>query len=321
MDLRHLNAFLAVADELSVTRAAERLHISQPPLSRSLRQLETELGVTLFVRHRHGVALTDEGRALLEAGRRLAAAANDFLDLARCVTHTDVQRLRIGLASGLWEAVTDVRKAYAERYTAIGMDVKDVDCPGVYEPELRERALDVVFARAPQKRAYLETEPLYTEQFVALLDVRHPLARRQSLSLRDIVHEPLLLWDRHVLPGAYDAMMELYEREGVTPRTRHTPGAGPWNQAGLMLVAEGNGIYIGIGTPPTTPRITGGVAIVPIHDPDAAIDVCVVWRKHETSKSVLRFVECARDVFPALHDEERRLQRFGGGTVVSAGRG
>ena len=318
MDLRHLNAFLAVADELSVTRAAERLHISQPPLSRSLRQLETELGVALFVRHRHGVALTDEGRALLEAGRRLAAAANEFLDLARAVTHTDVQRLRIGLASGLWEAVTSVRERYAERYAAIGMDVKDVDCPSIYEPELRERALDVVFARAPQRRAYLAMEPLYREPFVVLLNVRHPLAHRSSISLREIADEPLLLWDRHMLPGAYDGMMEMYEREGVTPRTRMTPGAGPWNQAGLMLVAEGNGIYIGIHTPPTTPRITGGVAIVPLDDPGAAIDVSVVWRKHETSKPVLHFVECARAAYSSVRVDARRLQRFGGGSAMRA---
>jgi DNA-binding transcriptional LysR family regulator len=321
MDLRHLTAFLTVAEELSVTRAAERLHMSQPPLSRSLRQLETELGVTLFVRHRHGVALTDEGRTLLEAGRRLQAAANDFLDVARNVTSSDVHRLRIGIANGLWEAVNSVRVAYTREGERAGIEVKDVDCEKVYEQELRERTLDVTFARAPHQRAYLRVEPLFSEQMVVVLNANHPLARRSSLRVRDIAEEPLLLWDRHVLPGAYDLMLELFERDGSHPPMRPTPGAGPYNQAGLMLVAEGSGIYIGIDAPPSTPRVAGGVAIVPLEEPGARIDVCVVCRKNETSPPILRFMECARQVFPPLRLVEPRDQRGTDAASASVGRG
>jgi len=82
MDFRHLRAFIAVAAESSVTKAAARLHISQPPLSRHIRQLEEELGITLFVRHRQGVRLTDAGASLLEKAKVLAAAASDFYETA-----------------------------------------------------------------------------------------------------------------------------------------------------------------------------------------------------------------------------------------------
>src|SRR6188474_157542 len=126
MDLRRVKAFIAVAETLSVTKAAERLHISQPPLSRHLRQLEEELGVTLFVRHRHGVTLTDEGRVLLDAGRRVAAAAGEFLDTARLVTRADAHPLRIGIASGLWDAVNRVRVAYTTRCERAEISAKDV---------------------------------------------------------------------------------------------------------------------------------------------------------------------------------------------------
>jgi DNA-binding transcriptional LysR family regulator len=81
VDFRHLRAFIAVAAEASVTRAAERLHISQPPLSRHIRQLE-ELGVTLFVRHRQGVTITDAGRQLLDRARMRDATASDFIETA-----------------------------------------------------------------------------------------------------------------------------------------------------------------------------------------------------------------------------------------------
>jgi DNA-binding transcriptional LysR family regulator len=314
MDLRHLHAFLAVAEELSVTRAAERLHISQPPLSRSVRQLEAELGVTLFVRHRHGVALTDAGRTLLEAGRRLAAAANDFLDTARAVTRADSQRLRIGIAAGLWETANRIRGAYTERAGAVAIEIRDVTCASVYEAELRQHMLDVVLARAPEVPEYLQSSPLYTERLVVLLREDHPLAQRRSLKISDIADERLLLWDRHVLPGAYDLILSLYERAGVAPETRATPGSGPYNYAGWLLVAEGGGIYIGIDAPPSTGKIGNGVALVPLDEPEAAIDVSIMWRKHETSALVRRFVECARAAFPPLRlvperSSSRRRQR------------
>src|ERR1044071_8566194 len=97
MDLRHVRAFIAVADALNVTRAAERLHISQPPLTRHIRQLEEELGVTLFIRHRHGVTITDAGRRLLEKARSLDAAATDFIATAGQSKRADSNRIRIGI--------------------------------------------------------------------------------------------------------------------------------------------------------------------------------------------------------------------------------
>ena len=104
-----MRAFIAVADELSVTKAAERLHISQPPLSRQIHQLEDELGVRLFVRHRHGVTLTEPGHRLLEKARFLAAAAADFFEAAGQMMRDDSQIVRIGIGWGLWEPVNRVR--------------------------------------------------------------------------------------------------------------------------------------------------------------------------------------------------------------------
>src|SRR5215510_2633576 len=108
MDFRHIKAFIAVADALSVTKAAERLHISQPPLSRHIHLLEEELGVTLFVRHRHGVTLTDAGRRLLEKARAMDSAASEFSSAAHQVSRGE-DEIRIGIAWGLWDMVNRVR--------------------------------------------------------------------------------------------------------------------------------------------------------------------------------------------------------------------
>src|SRR5688500_1744539 len=113
MDFRHLRAFIAVAETLSVTRAAARLHISQPPLSRHIHQLEEELDVTLFVRHRQGVTLTDAGRRLLEKARALDAAALDFYEAAREVASGQSNTIRVGIGWGLWDAVNSIRVEFA----------------------------------------------------------------------------------------------------------------------------------------------------------------------------------------------------------------
>src|SRR5207248_10111729 len=96
-DFRHLRAFIAVAEESSVTKAAARLHISQPPLSRHIRQLEEELGITLFIRHRQGVRLTEAGHGLLEKAKVLASAASDFYETAGQTTRSEENRVRVGI--------------------------------------------------------------------------------------------------------------------------------------------------------------------------------------------------------------------------------
>src|SRR4030095_5048447 len=124
MDFRHIKAFIAVADALSVTKAAERLHISQPPLSRHIHQLEEELGVTLFVRHRHGVSLTEAGRRLLEKARALEAAASEFALTAHQVSCGEAE-IRIGIGWGLWDVVNRIRVEFARRYPDVTIAATD----------------------------------------------------------------------------------------------------------------------------------------------------------------------------------------------------
>jgi DNA-binding transcriptional LysR family regulator len=298
MDFRHLRAFITVAEESSVTKAAERLHISQPPLSRHIKQLEDELGITLFIRHRQGVTLTGAGQRLLEKARALAAAASDFYESANQATRHDANKVRLGIGWGLWDTVNRIRVASAAQFGHMTIEASDVMCAEQYNHQLNDGSLDVVFGRPYFDPAITEAVPLYQERMLAVLSADSPLASRQTLSVRDLAAEPLLMYDRHIMPHLYDKVLELYAKAGLTPRMVPTPDAGPYNQAGLMLVASGKGVYVCMGIPLTSPRPLDGIAVVPLSDKDATIDICVAWRKGETSAVVGQFLNCVWQIFP-----------------------
>jgi DNA-binding transcriptional LysR family regulator len=298
MDFRHLRAFITVAEEASVTRAAERLHISQPPLSRHIKQLEDELGITLFIRHRQGVTLTNAGQHLLEKARALASAASDFYESANQATRHGANKVRLGIGWGLWDTVNRIRVTSAAQFGNLTIEATDVMCAEQYNNQLRDGSLDVVFGRPYFDAEITDSVPLYHERMLAVLSEDSPLAARKTLGVRDLASEPLLLYDRHLSPYIYDKVLEVYAKAGVTPRMVPTPDAGPHNQAGLMMVASGKGIYVCMGIPLTSPRPLSGIAVVPISDPDATIDICVAWRKGETSAVVRQFLNCVWQVFP-----------------------
>ena len=115
---------------------------------------------------------------------------------------------------------------------------------------------------------------------------------------RDLANVPLLLWDRHMSPTLYDRVLELYARMGISAPMVPTPGAGPYNHAGLMMVASGKGVYLCLGVPLTSPQPASGVAVLPVADPGATIEVCVATRKGETSHLISRFLDCVWETYP-----------------------
>jgi len=298
MDFRHIKAFIAVADALSVTKAAQRLHISQPPLSRHIHQLEEELGLTLFVRHRHGVTLTDEGRRLLDKARALDAAGTEFSQAAHQLARREESRIRIGIGWGLWDVVNRLRVEFAKQHPDVTFEVRDVYCSDDCQEQLRSSALDVVFTRPPFDETTVDVAPIFNERIQAVVADDSPLASKPEVRIRDLANVPLLLWDRHMSPTLYDRVLDLYARNGVAPPMVPTPGAGPNNHAGLMQVASGKGVYLCLGVPLTSPQPASGVAVLPVGDPGATIEVCVVSRKGEMSRLIGRFLDCVWDTYP-----------------------
>jgi DNA-binding transcriptional LysR family regulator len=296
MDLRHLRAFAAVAESRSFSKAARRLRLAQPPLSRQVRQLEDEVGVKLFVRTTSGVQLTRDGIVLLDQARTVLAEATGFLELANRARAGLTTALRVGMARGLCEAVNRIRVNLVDRCPGATIEGTDMDSSRQHEA-LRHRIIDVGVLRHVADDPAIECRALFSERFVVVVSEHSPLAKRRSLRLKQLIQDPLLIHDREWAALAHDKILSLYSAAGVTPNivTLH---AVPGEQASMLAVASGEGVCLALRSPISRSYVpVAGVAIVPLDEPDAELQVQVAWRKGETSGTVRQFLQSTREVF------------------------
>jgi DNA-binding transcriptional LysR family regulator len=301
VELRHVRYFLAVADYRNFRKAAEQLHIAQPPLSRQIRQLEEDLGVVLFVRNKQRVELTRAGQAFLEEARKLIVQAGHATEAARHAQKGESGVVKIGIASGLGGVVNRVVAELRRRLPAIDIECKDVFSTHQNE-SLHRGEIDVGFLRPPVDQTNLNCELLFEEEFVVVLPKRHRLAKRRSLRLKEVADEPLIIFDRSFSSGLYDKIVGLYSRQGFTPHLAVTH-VEAHEEAGAIMIASGKAIFIGAGA--TVNRSNSGIelASVPLDEADAKIEVYAAWRKGEDSPVILGFLDSVRRVFGSAHKE------------------
>jgi DNA-binding transcriptional LysR family regulator len=214
MELRHLRYFVAVAEELHFRRAAERLHMSQPPLSQQIRNLEEDVGATLLVRNQRRVELTAAGQAYLVRARDILAAVEDAAREARRVQRGEVGRLDVGfVGSAMYSVVPELLRAFRERFPDVGLRLREV---GTTEQlrRLEDGRLDIGFLRPPGARAGLSIETVLMEPVVAAIPERHPLATAAEIRIEDLAGAPLVLMTRAGAPGLRDALTQL--TDGLT---------------------------------------------------------------------------------------------------------
>src|ERR1700689_999015 len=184
MELRQLRYFIAVAENLSFSKAAQQLHVTVPPLSRQVRQLEEEFEVRLFVRDRRHVMLTDAGRLLLREAKILVAQTTRVSDSVRMAKCGSVGLVKIGIGPGLGERVSRVLIEHSKKFSAVEVCCRDVFSSAQYKA-IPEGDLGVGFLRPYIDSAHLVSEFLFEEKLVVHLSKANPLARRKCLRLRD----------------------------------------------------------------------------------------------------------------------------------------
>jgi len=292
VELRHVRYFIAVAEHLNFRKAAQRLQIAQPPLSRQIHLLEEELGVELFARAKRAVELTKAGQAFLEQARKLLAQAGHAVEAARQAHRGDVGTIKIGIGSGLGSVVGKAVFEFRKLWPAAEVECRDVFSSRQSEM-LRKHEIDIGFLRPPLDHAALSCELLYEEEFVVILPASHRLAQRRALRMDDIASEPLIIFDRSFSMGLYDRILGLYSRQGLTPRLipAHVEAH---EEAGAITVGAGRAIFVGAGAIVNRPVAGIELASVPLNEPEAKIEVYAAWRQDEGSPLASGFLDCLR---------------------------
>lgn len=297
MDIRHLRYFLAVAEERHFSRAAQRLHMSQPPLSQQIQALEAELGVPLFLRGRGGVRCTAAGDTLLPLARSILDQVDHAVAQTRQVGRGDTGRLAVGFAGSMpfSTVMPQLLRDFRAAWPQVVLDLREQPSPAQIEALLGHR-IDVGFLRPTSHLdgSGLETLVVLREPLVAAVHADHPLARQDMLSLRDLRDLPFVLYSPTLGSGLRTQTLELCEHAGFTPRIAQEVHEMP-TLIGLISAGLGVGLVAASMQRAQLPL----VAYRPLRDRGAQTDVLLAWRKADASPPLHNFIALARTLAAA----------------------
>src|SRR5471030_2007259 len=266
IDLKQLKYFLAVAEEKSFSRAAERLHISQPPLSQQIMKLESELGVRLFTRTTRTFELRVAGKALMGEAAELLGKMRMTIDTIRQIDRGEVGRLRVGIVgSAMWGPIPSLLEEFQTKYPRVTWTLHEFG-PSVQYEALRAKQIDVGFWREPK------------------LDEHHALAKLDAIELADIAHEPMLTLalDKSAFPRY---LIQCCVKAGFHP-VIFQEASEP--QTLLAMVGAGLGVAL---LPETTSRIGWpGVVFLPIRSNPPSANLYITYTTLDDAPVVRAFL-------------------------------
>lgn len=219
MELRQLRYFIAVAEELNFTRAAERCHIAQPPLSQQIKKLEEEIGVKLFDRSNRVVALTEEGKTFLCVARNnletLACGVNKIKSIAR----GEVGRLRIGfLNSAIQTKFPAALAEFRKRYPGIILDIQEKES-SIQKHEILEGDLDVAICHhCYADHDKMESRTFLKDSYYLAVHESHPFVNKGTAGWDDLKDEPFIMFSRKDYPNAFERSITRFHERGAMPR-------------------------------------------------------------------------------------------------------
>jgi DNA-binding transcriptional LysR family regulator len=276
---RRLGYFVAVAEELSFTRAARRLHMAQPPLSQQIALLEKEIGTPLFDRSRRTIRLTAAGAALLPEARRLLTDLDETVRMVRSIGDGTLGRLAVGFVpSAMGGVLPDLLREFRATHPAVELTLREM-APDALLRAVHDRRLDLAVLYLPVSDPDLDQRKLASEELLLALPEAHPAAAARAISLADVAEEPFVLPERHDVPGLHAAVTTLFADAGVTPRIAQR---GVWLiQTVLGLVAAGTGLAVVPSSAATLRR--RGVLLRPLTDAAPRLEVAAIWRRDNAS--------------------------------------
>jgi DNA-binding transcriptional LysR family regulator len=288
MELRHLRYFVGVGEEQHVGRAAERLQIAQPALSRQIQDLERKMGFLLFERLPRGVRLNEAGKVFLSDARRILQDVDDAKRRAERIALGQAGTLRVGIATAVsWHGLlVNAFREFRRRQPDVELVLHHLVSVHQVEAVVSDR-LDVGFAAAVTPwHKELEHRQFAQDRMVLAVPKGHPLTKRERIRLRDLRNMPFIWFHRWVNPTFYDQMMEAWARGGLSaPRIvqeatdRDTVLGLVQCQIGIAWVTESTRWHC--------PR---GVVLLPVVDMNVRLPFNVIWKKDNASPLLQKFL-------------------------------
>lgn len=286
MEFRHLRCFVVLADELHFGRAAQRLAMSQPPLSVNIRQLEEAVGARLFERDSRGVRLTAAGVAFRPQAQSLLSRAEEAKALAKEVAAGASGRLRIGfVGSMLFRGLPTQLQRFQADNVRLELVLYELNSQEQVEALVKDE-LDVGFIHTDRVPAPLKTALFGSERFVACLPQAHPEARRRTVKLSSLADQPFVLFSRTASPDYYARILDMCREAGFYPRVRHE--VRHWLSV-VGVVAQGMGVSV-VPAPMERSGIRGAV-FRPLAGPAVPSNVYCAWRSEGDHPARDRFLK------------------------------
>lgn len=309
VELRHFRAFLAVAEELHFGRAAERLHMAQPPLSQQIRQLERDLGVQLFSRNTRSVELTSAGEAMLEPARRVFVDVEDAERAARAGGRGEYGRVTVGFAGASSNSALPVlARAVRSSYPNVELEMHGQLYANAALARIVDGSLDLGFIRLPFIAPGVEYQVIEREQLVVALPVDHPLANRSELSLRDLATEPWVSFPADSGSSLQSLLQQVCLAAGFSPNVVQ---AAPDSYTIIALVGAHVGVTLTL-TSVMRANLDESVAYRPLTDAVPVVESAIGWSSLNPSAALRSVVRLVQTAFPEPADltyeflEERR---------------
>ncbi|MEH2193920.1 MAG: LysR family transcriptional regulator [Nostoc sp.] len=295
MELRHLRYFVTLAEELHFGRAAERLHIAQPPLSQQIRQLERELGFELFHRTKRNVQLTEAGQVFLGEVQQIMKQLQQAIQVGQQTSRGEIGQLVVGfVSSAAYNILPIILRTFRSHVPDVDIELHELTTDQQLE-WLREGRMDVGFLRPPVEENKFSYETIFQESLMVALPEAHFLASQSDVCLTSLANEPFILFPRILAPGLYDSIISICQQAGFSPKVAQEAIQ---MQTIVSLVAAEMGVAIVPESLQNLQRI--GVVYKKLQEPTPKVAIAMIWRKNETSPTVQRLVEIVRQVAQQL---------------------
>jgi DNA-binding transcriptional LysR family regulator len=292
LELRHLRYFVAVAEELNFSRAAERLHMAQPPLSAAIRQLEQELGTELLLRTTREVRLTEAGATFLEGARRTLTELERARSDTQRAAAGEIGQLRVAFSwSARFETLPAIGRAFRRSHPDVSLLTEEMWNARMLAA-LRSGVIDVAVSLCPELASEFSYLTVRSEPVIALLARSHPLAGANAIELPRLADEDFLLFPRELAPRLYDFMAGLCRRAGFEPRVRGQSFHSGWE---LQILSDVD--LVAIAPASVALNLPEGIAAALVTDPPDQLETAIISRKGDPPAVQRAFCDVAESVF------------------------